>query len=74
MVLVQVFLPSDPMQYLDESVDITPATTYEYRVMVQTGAGQGFGPWAEVTTRSSSEYVQGHGLCVCTDVHTDSVI
>ena len=53
---VQVFLPSDPLQYLDESVDIKPASAYEYRISAQNEAGVGYGPWAEVTTRSSSKY------------------
>ena len=56
--LVQVFLPSDPKEYLDQSPVITPATEYEYRIKVMNDADTGYGPWASVITRASSEFIQ----------------
>ncbi|ELU01149.1 hypothetical protein CAPTEDRAFT_219707 [Capitella teleta] len=53
IVLVQVFLPSDAKEYLDQAAALTPATQYEYRIMVRNDAGISYGPWARVTTRSS---------------------
>jgi len=55
VVLVQTFLPSDPRQYVDSSVDIMPYSGYEYRIAAYTVAGVGYGPWAAVFTKSASE-------------------
>lgn len=54
-VLVKTFLPSDPRQYVDSSVDIVPYSGYEYRIAAYTVAGVGYGPWAAVFTKSASE-------------------
>ncbi len=51
--LLRTFLRTDPREYTDESVDISPNTAYEYRIAVENSAGRAVGPWAQVTTRPS---------------------
>lgn len=55
IVLVRTFLPSDALQYVDDSVDIVPYSGYEYRITAATVAGFGYGPWATVFTKSASK-------------------
>ena len=50
---VKTFLVTDPMEFLDDSKELSPFTTYEYRVVATTSVGSGESPWAEVTTKSS---------------------
>lgn len=54
-VLIRTFLPSDALQYVDNSIDIVPYSGYEYRVAAATVAGFGYGPWAAVFTKSASK-------------------
>ncbi len=44
---------TSPKQYLDQSNDIDPYTVYKYRIIASTSAGNGYSPWAQVTTKSS---------------------
>ena len=48
-------VPAVQRQFTDQSPEISPYTTYEYRVTSSTEDGDGVSPWAEVTTRSSSK-------------------
>ncbi|KAM4770863.1 usherin [Rhinophrynus dorsalis] len=50
-----VTLPGDhPMQYLDETIHISPWSTFEYRIKVAThNGGTNSSDWSEVTTRPS---------------------
>ncbi len=45
---------SQPTSYLDDSQDISPNTDYEYRIIASSVTGDGYSPWANVTTRASS--------------------
>ena len=54
-VLVHIGLPRVGLQYVDTATALMPYTEYEYRVGVSNSFGQSYGPWAGVTTRSSSE-------------------
>ena len=45
--------PDDPKVYMDEDKDLTPYTSYEYRLIVTNGAGEGFSAWTLATTMSS---------------------
>lgn len=51
-VVVANFTPS-VKSYIDESRELSPFTTYSYRLKVVNGAGSGFGPWANITTSAS---------------------
>ena len=53
--VVETFLPSETKSYIDDSTQLSPFTTYSYRVKVVNGAGTGVGPWANATTSSSRE-------------------
>ena len=55
--VIRTFLPDEPKQYRDDSDEIQPDTTYEYRIVAETAAGKGYGPWAEITTRAASELI-----------------
>ena len=55
--LVRTFLANDPKQYLDQSSDLMPYTSYEYRLTAETDIGRSVGVWAEVTTKASSTCV-----------------
>lgn len=55
-VLVYTGLPGDALQYEDTASVLTPHTTYQYRIVVRNSVGLSYGPWAEVTTRSSSKW------------------
>lgn len=54
VVMVKTFQPTDAKAYVDESAALMPFTSYSYRIKVVNGAGTGEGPWANVTTASSS--------------------
>ena len=42
-----------PLSYQDSSSALSPWTSYQYRLLAQTQAGTGTGPWSSVTTRPS---------------------
>ncbi|KAM4602923.1 usherin [Polymixia lowei] len=42
-----------PLSFLDSSSALSPWTSYQYRLVVNTQAGSTAGPWATVTTRPS---------------------
>ena len=69
---MHIGMPGDALQYTDAASVLTPHTTYEYRIRVRNSVGQSYGPWAEVTTRSSSESVYTnifcYPLCVIFDI------
>ncbi|XP_078086591.1 usherin [Mustelus asterias] len=45
---------SQPLKYLDNSADLIPWTTYEYRILVRTiNGGTNSSVWKEITTRPS---------------------
>ncbi|KAK3093068.1 hypothetical protein FSP39_010666 [Pinctada imbricata] len=46
-------LPTENLIFIDESPEISPFTTYEYRVKVTNGAGSAFSSWHGVTTKST---------------------
>jgi len=52
---IAVMLPDDPKQYIDNSPDVTPYTSYEYRISVSNSAGITYSDWVEVTTMSASK-------------------
>lgn len=52
---IMTFLPTATLAFVDESSDLSPYTTYQYRIKVVNGAGTGTSPWATVTTKSSSK-------------------
>ena len=53
---VRVVVPADHYEYLDQSPELRPRTTYEYRIAAQTGAGTTRSPWSSVLTMSASQY------------------
>jgi len=55
-VLVYTGLSGDALQYEDTASVLTPHTAYQYRIIVRNSVGLSYGPWAEVTTRSSSKW------------------
>lgn len=54
-VVISQVLPSTDMSFVDESVELTPFTTYQYRLMVRNVAGATASQWSTVTTLSASE-------------------
>lgn len=54
-VVITQILPSTDLAYVDESVELSPFTTYNYRIMVRNDAGATFTPWSAVTTMSASK-------------------
>ena len=56
-VIVGTLVPSAATvyQYVDSSSAISPYTSYQYRIGASTLAGTAYGPWALVTTMSSSK-------------------
>lgn len=55
-VVINQVLPPTDMSYVDESIELTPFTTYQYRVMVRNVAGPTASQWSTVTTMSASEW------------------
>lgn len=55
IVLTQI-LPSMTLAFVDESTDLTPFTTYNYRILAKNDAGTLVSDWASVTTKSASMY------------------
>ena len=53
--VVAILQADEALQFRDESEEIEASTTYEYRIVAETQAGKGYGPWASITTRSASE-------------------
>ena len=50
-------LSSSTFLYLDDSKDLTPYTTYSYRIKVENLAGNGTGAYANVTTKQAGSHV-----------------
>lgn len=55
LVITQI-LPSMNLAFVDESTELTPFTTYNYRILARNDAGALASEWATVTTMSASRF------------------
>ncbi|XP_055957020.1 usherin [Patella vulgata] len=46
-------VPATQKAYIDQSADLSPYTSYDYRLKVVNSAGEGISPWTAVVTRPS---------------------